>query len=363
MSGHGSPWLISGIQQVGIGVPDVVAAFAWHRATFGMDVPIFDDEGEAKLMLPYTGGKPHSRRAILAANLTGGSAFEIWQYTSRTPVAPGFQVTLGDIGIFAARMKTRDVATAFEKISARRATAGAVGRDPSGVDHFFARDPQGLHYDVVRSDQWFAAARGPRRADRAVTGGVEGCLIGVSDIDRARALYSEILGYDSVAYDATGVFEDFAPLPGGAGRFRRVLLSASAPPKGAFSRLFGESRIELVQALSRSPRKIFEGRYWGDLGFIHLCFDVRGMMELQRECRERGFAVTVDSASSFDMGEAAGHFCYIEDPDGTLIEFVETHRLPILKRLGLYLDLRRRDPERPLPDWMIRTLGLGRVRD
>jgi len=34
------------------------------------------------------------------------------------------------------------------------------------------------------------------------------------------------------------------------------------------------------------------------------------------------------------MGEASGHFAYVEDPDGTLIEFVETHKIPIIKKLG-----------------------------
>jgi hypothetical protein len=72
----------------------------------------------------------------------------------------------------------------------------------------------------------------------------------------------------------------------------------------------------------------------------------------------------VDSSGSFDMGEAAGYFSYIEDPDGTLIEFVETHKIPILKKIGWYLDLRKRsNPEKPLPRWMLKTLGLGRVKD
>ena len=31
------------------------------------------------------------------------------------------------------------------------------------------------------------------------------------------------------------------------------------------------------------------------------------------------------------MGDAAGQFAYIEDPDGTLIEFVETHKVPLVK--------------------------------
>lgn len=57
------------------------------------------------------------------------------------------------------------------------------------------------------------------------------------------------------------------------------------------------------------------------------------MQEMKTLCESKGHPFTVDSASSFDMGEAAGHFTYIEDPDGTLIEFVETHKVPVLKKL------------------------------
>ena len=61
--------------------------------------------------------------------------------------------------------------------------------------------------------------------------------------------------------------------------------------------------------------------------------DIIGMNDLQSKCEAKGFPFTVDSqsetgsANAFDMGEAAGHFSYIEDPDGTLIEFVETAKL------------------------------------
>ena len=60
--------------------------------------------------------------------------------------------------------------------------------------------------------------------------------------------------------------------------------------------------------------------------------------------------------------EAAGHFAYIEDPDGALIEFVETHKVPILKKLGWYLDLRKRDPKKSLPDWILKTLRFSKVK-
>ena len=63
------------------------------------------------------------------------------------------------------------------------------------------------------------------------------------------------------------------------------------------------------------------------------------------------------------MGEAGGRFTYLEDPDGTLIEFVETHRVPILKKIGWYLNLTNRRPEKALPRWMLKALGLNRVRD
>jgi hypothetical protein len=62
------------------------------------------------------------------------------------------------------------------------------------------------------------------------------------------------------------------------------------------------------------------------------------------------------------MGEAAGHFTYIEDPDGTLIEFVETHKVPVLKKFGLYLNMKKRDPRKPLPKWMLSALGLNKVK-
>lgn len=104
--------------------------------------------------------------------------------------------------------------------------------------------------------------------------------------------------------------------------------------EGAFSPLLGASEIELVVASNRQPKKIFENRFWGDLGYIHLCYDINGMQALKEECEAKGFPFTVDSANSFDMGEAAGHFTYIEDPEGALIEFVETHKVPIMKKLA-----------------------------
>jgi catechol 2,3-dioxygenase-like lactoylglutathione lyase family enzyme len=229
---------------------------------------------------------------------------------------------------------------------------------PDERPHFFVKDPWGNLFEVVKADDWF------NDNGAAHSGGIYGAYIGVSDMERAVAFYGKILGYTTVTYDKTDDFADLHGIDGGFGRFRRVLLRHPEKRVGPFSRLLGDSEIELVQALDRTPRKIFEGRFWGDLGYIHLCFDITGMAALKKHCEALGHPFTVDSTGSFDMGEAAGYFSYIEDPDGTLIEFVETHKVPIMKKLGWYLDLRKRkNAAKPLPRLMLKAMGLGRVKD
>jgi catechol 2,3-dioxygenase-like lactoylglutathione lyase family enzyme len=233
---------------------------------------------------------------------------------------------------------------------------------PDGKEHFFVKDPYNNLFQVVEGDSWFKTER------KKSTGAAYGAIIGVSDIEKARKVYSEILGYDTVVYDKVGVFEDLECLSGGDKSFHRVLLSHSKPRAGSFSKILGTSIIELIQVINREPVQIFNNRYWGDLGFIHLCYDIKGMDALRQECNKKGFAFTVDSTKTlktdtFDMGEAAGHFAYIEDPDGTLIEFVETDKIPILKKLGWYIDLRKRDPQKPLPNWILKSLKFSRVKE
>lgn len=354
--------IISGIQQIGIGVTDVHEAWKWYRTNFGMDVRIFEENAEAGLMLQYTGGTPVKRHAALTLNLQGGGGFEIWQYTERDPKPPAFDIQLGDLGIFASKMKCKDVEKTYRHFQSMNLDLlDGIRTDPGGKNHFFIKDPYGNLFQFEKGSDWF-------RKENKHTGASSGAILGVSDIDRARIVYSEILGYDEVMYDRTGVFDDLAGIPGGDKKIRRVLLKHGKSRRGGFSRLFGNSQVELINSIDRKPEKIFKDRFWGDLGFIHLCYDIHGMEKMKEMCEQKGFPFTVDSfenyqGSSFDMGEAAGHFSYIEDPDGTLIEFVETHKIPIWKKMGWYLNLKKRDPEKTLPDWLLKSLKFQKVKD
>lgn len=348
--------IISGIQQVGVGNPNVYEAWKWYRTAFAVDVPVFDEAATAALMLPYTGGEPRDRHAVLALSRQGGGGMEIWQYTSRTPEYPKFDVQLGDLGIYSAKVKSRDVKATYQHLKSKGLDVmGEVTQMPNGQDHCFVKDPYGNIFEIVPSDDWFTTKQ-------PTTGGMYGATIGVTDIEKSKEFYSKILGYDTVIYDESGQFDDLKILPGGDGNFRRVLLTHSQARRGPFSKMLGKSEIELVQVEGRSPNKIFKDRLWGDIGFIHLCFDIQGMGEMRELCKSLGHPFTVDSGD-FDMGEAAGQFAYIEDPDGALIEFVQALKIPIAKKIGWYLDLRKRDPAKPLPSWMLKAMGLNRVKD
>ena len=374
-----SEYSINGIQQVGVGTENFRKSWDWFIRHLGFDVKILEDDTVAERMLPYTGCKPQKRHACIAVNLNGGGGLEIWQYSERKPKPAAQPAGAGDLGIFAAKVRCRDVSALHARLTAGTATtspaasttAGAatttpVTRTPDGTPCFYLKDLYGNIFQIIQDSNVFIPQSTP-------AGGICGAMVGVSDMDRSIDFYRSILGYDKILYDVTGPQPDWTctqqarqnpqhqVIPGAEGSFRRVLLANSKTPSSAFSGLYGANTIELVQALDRKPVKIYEGRYWGDPGFIQICYDVTGMDALGRFCASKGCPFTVDSCPDgqiFDMGDASGRFTYIEDPDGTLIEFVETYKVPVAKKFGWFIDLTKRDPRKPLPKFLFRAMGL-----
>lgn len=340
---------ISGIQQIGIGVKDAHTCLHQYAALFGMDTLVFNDVSEAHLMTRYTGGKVYRRQAFLSLNMQGGGGFEIWQFQNRQPAEPAAPPQYGDIGIYAAKLKCANVEKAFATYtSVPTATALPLQKDAKGDAHFYVQDAYNNCFNIVSGNHWFQPKGG-------CTGGVTGAVIGVRHMERSLAFYQWLLNINSVVYDTVETGDD-------GQRYRKVLLQKHPGGKGAFQKLLGSVELELVECLDREPATIYAGRFWGDCGFIHLCFDVFDMCGLKKSAIAAGYTFTVDSETSFDMEAAAGRFCYLEDPDGTLIELVETHKVPIVKKWGLYLNLKKRDLQKPLPDWMIKLLALSKVK-
>ena len=349
--------IINGIQQIGVGVDDVEKAFEWYGTLLGADIVVFDDSNTATYMAQYMGGDPHKKRAIFALNLQGGSGFELWQYLDRKPTFPPQETNLGDFGIFAPKVKTRNIVQSFNRLKTKNVDIiSEIVTEPDNKKCFYIKDLCGNILKIKESNDWFLKGK-------IDIGGVFGCTIGVSNIGNSIKLYSNVLGYDQIIYDKTGIFEDLKGLPNGSGEFRRILLTHENNRTGGFSPMFKSSQIELIQAIDNfKPKKIFENRYWGDIGHIHLCFDIFNMKVLMQECTDAGFPFSVKSSDTFDMGDTNGGWGYLEDCDGTLIEFVETHRVPLIKKLNIAIDMRKRNPKKPLPNWLIKGLSFKRAK-
>ncbi len=354
--------IVSGIQQIGVGVRNVEEAFEWYKKFFGMDIIVFDEHADAEFMLPYTGGTPKSRHACLALNLQGGGGFEIWQHKSFEPRPAAFDILPGDLGIYSCKIKCKNAGEYYDFLKKNNQNVSPrIYADELGRSFFYVRDPFNNLFQIVQPREYQA---GWLFNEKRHTGGVYGAVVGTHDLGESMKFYKQMLGYDKILCDSTKNFDDFNNLGAKNTVIRRVILTHSEPRKGPFSEVLGPSEIELIQAIDNTekPRKIFQDRMWGELGFIQICYDIRHMDALRKKCKEKGYPFTVDSQSyqnDFNMGDAGGDFAYNEDPSGTLIEYVQTNKISIAKKFGLALDLTKRSDTKPISKiiaWCLRFL-------
>ena len=353
-----SEYTIHGIQHLGVGVPEHASSWKWYRRYFGLDIPLFNDEANADLMKIYTNDRVISKRAAMVLNLKGGCAMEVVCPTTVKAKSADVDHQLGDLGIFIGWVKSPDVRATFAYYQENNVELlSQVTSMPNGWETFYLKDPNGLIFQIIPDSDTYTNSK-------HVTGGTAGCSIGVSDIDKALAFYGA-LGYDLILYDRDDEFQDWNALPGGKSQFRRVLLKQSRPSGGGFSKLTGNTYIELVKDLSnRRAIKIYENRIWGDTGFIHLGFDIRNMKALGQRLEQMGHGFTCDTKNVLSMGDSTKVHCtYTEDPDGTLIELIEVYKMPIIEKFGIYLNVEKRAPSQPLPDMMLKALRFMRVKD
>lgn len=349
---------IQGMQHIGVATRDMDKSLKLYRKLFGMDVPFFDSVQDAPLMDSHTRGKTISKRASMVLNLQGGCAFEVLRAESFEPKAAGWQVGIGDLGITTVQIKTRNISRMHAHA---RSLLGDdcdvhITSTPWGEDTFYLKDCDGNLFQILQAKDWFDNNGHP-------SGGVLGCSIGVSDMQKSLALYADALGFDEVLFDETRAFEDWQHLQNGEQSYRRVRIAQSAPGAGGFGKLTGKTYIELIQAQDRPGKFIFEDRIWCDLGFAHLGFDVRGMKALGTDLATRGVPFRCDTADAIGMGETKVHCTYIDDPDECWLEMIEVHKVPIIEKWGLFLDVQKRGQDEPLPRWMLKSLRFSRVKD
>lgn len=349
-SQYGVNMAISAIEQIGVGVSDIDIA-AEFFAHLGFRMSIFDSTSYATVMAPYTGGVPHLRRAKFVLNPYGGGGFELWQFLDRPPQQCDHIIEIGDLGINAVKLKCNNVELLHANLchDFPHWHISPLSALPDNEPFFWLTDPFGNHFQIISGKLYKKKYFGKPQC-----GGVCGVIVGVNDMNKAVHFYTKALDFEVVWEEKDSTFK----LPNSCEkRVHRIILNKKSGPVGLFSEFSGHMTIELVQNLDHISQSIFNNRYWGDLGFIHICFDVASMDAQKAHALKHGYTCSVDSQNSFNMGEAKGLFVYYEDPDRTLIELVEATEISICPSIGLSINLSKRK-KKPLPRWFFSLLFL-----
>ena len=137
----------------------------------------------------------------------------------------------------------------------------------------------------------------------------------VSDIERSRRFYTEVLGFEVMAeFD----FDD--------ANTARVMGEPDARFKGIFMKRDG-MRIEIIGFSNPPPERAVRRRRSNEIGHSHLSFYVTDLDATLRALREQGVTVDDDTRATVVNGIEC---CVVRDPDGFPIEIVQTPTLNLL---------------------------------
>ncbi|MEW6270392.1 MAG: VOC family protein [Thermodesulfobacteriota bacterium] len=137
----------------------------------------------------------------------------------------------------------------------------------------------------------------------------------VSDIERSRAFYTGVLGFEVVMeFD----FDDEATA--------RVMGVPGARFKGIFMKRDG-MRIEIIGFASPPPERTVRKRASNEIGHSHLSFYVLSLDEALAELRAQG--VTIEDATRTVLPSGI-ECCVVRDPDGFPIEIVQVPTLDLV---------------------------------
>ena len=137
----------------------------------------------------------------------------------------------------------------------------------------------------------------------------------VSDIERSRRFYTDVLGFEAVAeFD----FDD----PDTA----RVMGVPGCKFKGIFMKRDG-MRIEIIAFSVPPPDRVQRRRQANEIGHSHLSFYVKNLDEALDYLRSKGVPIEESTRTILTMGIEC---CVVRDPDGFPIEIVEQPSLALL---------------------------------
>ena len=330
--------MINGIQHIGIGVRDRDKSYDFYKNAMDFSVPLSKNTGNCTGMLPVI-EHDEERNVVIALNPYGGGLIEIFQYITKKPIAPK-EYDFSANGYLFYGLKVRNIKASMEIVEKYGGEIISESNNTNS-DRFIPKD-----FTTMKNNGWKTAIF--RDIDgiygilleypesnigygngRPRIGGIEYIAIGVSNLENSIDFYKNILGYTKIVYRAEGNFPEWDVLFGKGRKMKRALLMRERKPEGIFKHFLRGGMIELIEVEGNSGKHMYDGRKWGDIGFMELCFDVTDIDKTLKEVTDKGAEIIVPPYRQ-DMGmNTYATFAYVKDPDGSMLEFADVHRLPV----------------------------------
>lgn len=302
-----------------MGVRDAGRSYDFYRGLMGFRIKLSDKTEYMEELEPIVGALVEMR-VIMAMNVAGGAAVELVEHTSTRPMEPSRPPCWGDIGYLELGLKAFRLDDLYLDLRSRGVRfltpVRSMRLSSGGVERYaYLRDPDGLLLQLVE------APGGKRPA----VGGVRHVAVGVSDMDRARRFYGGVLGFTETIHEFQGRIHELNEITGG--EEMEVLILGHRPLADSVLPLLERPIVKLVHTPGYKGESIYQGRRWGDIGLMEMAFDVIDLPSTTNELISRE-AELLHPPTRVDMGSGTrGSFSCLKDPDGNILEMVESERV------------------------------------
>lgn len=314
--------MINALQHVGQGVWDIDTTYAFYKRHFGFKTKLNDVTVASKEMAAVI-GSVETMRMMMAANAKGGGIIELIQHKSKAIApfpadGPYRRCGIAEVGYAVCHIDA--VVADFQARGIRFLTPICELKLNGGRRWRYAylKDPDGLPLQLTED-----LVPGGSAAAGAEVHGVAHVGIGVSSLERSKEFYENVLGFDRVLCEFVGRMPEMDAVTGSALPMNMVILERSAPASGPLGGLLTRGVVKLFEVPNGNVAHTYTGRCWGDIGCMEVCLDVSDLTETVATMRQKGVPIYLPPVE-INMGSGSkGMVAYVQDPDGTTIEFVE----------------------------------------
>lgn len=311
--------MITALQHVGMGVHDTDRTYEFYRKLMGFRIKLSDQTSYLEEMTPIIGALVEMR-ALMAMNVGGGAAIELIEHTSTRPIEPSQPVQWGDIGYIELGLKAFKLDQLYLDLKSKGVEfitpVRSMDLSTGGRERYaYLRDPDGLLLQLVEVEG----------GKRPAVGGVRHVAIGVTDMQKARAFYRDVLGFSEVLHEFKGQILEMDEVTGG--QEMEMVVLGHRPEGQSVMPLLERAILKLVYTPGYKGKVIYEGRRWGDIGLMEMAFDVTDLAGTVNGLISKG-AELFHPPTRVDMGSGTiGSFSYIKDPEGNVVEMVEVEKV------------------------------------